>query len=298
MEQGRLREAAEACQKMMDLKPDLQAYARAAQLRWLKGDVEGASEAMQLAAHASSPRDAESAAWAHTRLAFFQWQAGAGAEALATCASATEIFKDYPPALLTRGRILLNADNFEEALQDLEKAARLNPLPEYQWTLLEALEQAGRASAAQAVEMELRKSGAVNDPRTYALFLATRGQESDLALRLAQKEMGERQDIYTRDALAWALARVSRLDEAREQSQRALVEGTRDARLLCHAALIVLQADAKADAAKLYPKACDLKHLLLPSERRLLEAAQPKLLAFDATKSAYKSPVQTTSTAR
>ena len=61
MEQGKLGDAVEAYQRMMNLKPDLRAYARAAHMRWLKGDLEGAIEAMQLAVSAASPSDAESA---------------------------------------------------------------------------------------------------------------------------------------------------------------------------------------------------------------------------------------------
>ena len=44
MEQGRLTEAAEAYQKMIDLKPFYQSYTRASHLRWLKGDLDGAIE--------------------------------------------------------------------------------------------------------------------------------------------------------------------------------------------------------------------------------------------------------------
>ena len=56
MEQGKLSDAVEAYQRMMNLKPDLRAYARAAHMRWLKGDLEGAIEAMQLAVSAASPQ--------------------------------------------------------------------------------------------------------------------------------------------------------------------------------------------------------------------------------------------------
>ncbi|HTH20151.1 MAG TPA: hypothetical protein VL912_08715, partial [Candidatus Udaeobacter sp.] len=53
MEQGKLNDAVEAYQQMMNLKPDLRAYARAAHMRWLKGDLEGAIEAMQFAVSAA-----------------------------------------------------------------------------------------------------------------------------------------------------------------------------------------------------------------------------------------------------
>src|SRR5262249_51789038 len=76
MEQGKLSEAAEAYQKMVDQKPDLQAYARISYLRWLKGDVDGAAKVMELAVEAASPNAAESAAWVNTRLAALEFQRG------------------------------------------------------------------------------------------------------------------------------------------------------------------------------------------------------------------------------
>ena len=51
---------------MIDLKPYYQSYTRAADLRWLKGDLDGAIELTELAIQASSPRDPDSVAWAYT----------------------------------------------------------------------------------------------------------------------------------------------------------------------------------------------------------------------------------------
>ena len=68
MEQGRLAEAAAAYQKMIDLKPFYQSYTRAAHLRWLTGDLNGAIELTRKAIDAASPRNPESVAWAYTRL--------------------------------------------------------------------------------------------------------------------------------------------------------------------------------------------------------------------------------------
>ena len=64
MEQGRLDEAARAYQTMIDLKPFYQSYTRAAHLRWLRGDLNGAVQTMRLAISAASPRDPEAGPWA------------------------------------------------------------------------------------------------------------------------------------------------------------------------------------------------------------------------------------------
>ena len=50
---------------------------------------------------------------------------------------------DYAAALLARGRIQLAQKKPVEAVETLTRAARLNPLPEYQWALADALRLAG-----------------------------------------------------------------------------------------------------------------------------------------------------------
>jgi len=252
MEQGKLSDAVEAYQRMMNLKPDLRAYARAAHMRWLKGDLAGAIEAMQLAASAASPNDAESAAWVHTRLAFYEFQAGHVDEAEQRCAFALSLQNNYAPTLLLKGKMLLAQNRFREAVDALQNAAKLNPLPEYQWTLAEALRTAGHENEA---------SGHQN-PAT--------------ALRLARAELGSRSDVFTHDALAWSLAAAGHLAEAHSEMQRALAEGTQDARLFFHAAVIALQSGHAADAERWLRKTSELSQLLLPSERiELQNAAGP-----------------------
>jgi tetratricopeptide (TPR) repeat protein len=270
MEQGKLNDAVEAYQRMMNLKPDLRAYARAAHMRWLKGDLEGAIEAMQLAVSAASPQDAESAAWVNTRLATYLFYAGKFNEAEQRCALALSLQNNYPPTLLLQGRILLRQSRFGEAVDALQNAVKLNPLPEYQWTLAEALRAAGKENEASEVEAQLCQRGASSDPRTLALYLATRHESPETALRLARAELESRSDVFTHDALAWSLAAAGKLTEAHTEMQRALVEGTQDARLFFHAGIIASQAGQPADAECWLRKASELSHLLLPSERNEL----------------------------
>ena len=274
MEQGKLGDAVQAYQDMMNLKPDLRAYARAAHMRWLKGDLEGAIEAMQLAVSAASPNDAEAASWVNTRLAFYQFQAGRVNEAEQRCMLALSLQDNYPPTLLLQGRILLGQSRLGEAVHALQTAVRLNPLPEYQWTLAEALRAAGREKEASEVEAQLCQRGASSDPRTLALYLATRHESPETALRLARAELDARGDVFTHDALAWSLAAAGKLTDAHSEMQRALAEGTQDARLFFHAGIIASQAGHSADAERWLRKASELSHLLLPSERNELQTAE------------------------
>ncbi len=272
MEQGRIDEAVDAYQKMADLKPCLQAYTRIAHLRWLKGDLEGAIEAAEEAAGAGTGRDPEPLAWALTRLAFYRLQSGELARAEVAVDGALARIPQYAAALLLRGRLRLAEDHPEAALADLRVAADLNPLPDYQWTLADALRAAGHADEAAKVEAQLAAGGATNDPRTFSLFLATRGERAEDALRLAREELNQRADIFTYDALAWACLAAGRGEEAQGYSRKALAEGTQEARLLLHAGLISA-ALGSPDAGAQLAAAQAVRQTLLPSERLALDRA-------------------------
>ena len=270
MEQGRLPEAAAAYQKMIDLKPFYQSYTRAAHLRWLKGDLAGAADLMRAAVKAASPRDPESIAWAYSRLAFYELQRGHLAAASQMADASLRSVPDYAAALLVRGRIQLARKKPAEAVETLTRAARLNPLPEYQWALADTLRVLNRTGEAEALEGQLARDGAVADPRTLALYLSTRRQDGGRAVALARRELEKRADIFTLDALAWALASSGQVQEASTLMARALGEGTEDGRLFVHAAVIAAADGRRADAARWADKARRLSFTLLPSELGVL----------------------------
>jgi tetratricopeptide (TPR) repeat protein len=267
MEQGKLDDATTAYQQMADIKPDLHAYTRAAHMRWLKGDLEGAIEVMRMAVQAASPRDAESGAWVCTRMALYQLQNGDFEKCRQHCDAALDFQKNYPPALAARGRLLLAREKFSEAVESLTLAVKLNPLPEYQWALAEALRAANRVSEAEKVERELNSRGATEDPRSYSLYLATRGENASTALRLAEMELQTRADIFTHDVLAISLAANGRWSGAESEALLALREGTQDARLFLHAGIVAQHLSKAHDAQTYFKQAAALQQMLLPSER-------------------------------
>ena len=294
MEQGDLSGAADAYQKMVDQKPELQAYARISHLRWLKGDLGGAAEIMKLAVGAASPNAPESAAWVNTRLALLEFQRGSTREARQRIDAALGFQRDYAPALLLSGRVLLAEGSTSEAIDALQRAAQLNPLPEYQWVLSDALRAAGRAEEADTVERQLRRGGAAADPRTYALYLASRGESTATALDLARAELTTRGDVFTHDALAWALAANGDIAAASREMDLALAEGTKDARLFFHAAIIAGKAGRTSDAEAWLSRAAPLMPLLLHSEKARLLGAAMEFRAAEQT--ATQSSSQTAET--
>jgi tetratricopeptide (TPR) repeat protein len=265
IEQGKTDEAALAYQKMMETLPGPQAYGRAAHLRWLKGDAEGARAMMLMSAQSAG--QTESAAWAWSKLAIYELQAGEMKRARAACDAALSVRSEYAPGLLALGRVLLAENKFGEAVGALERAAQLNPMPEYQWALADALRAADRAAAAEEVERQIAATGAANDPRSYSLFLATRGRDADVALRLAEEELKVRRDVYTLDALAWAQSAKGDAAEGWKTMRSALELGTADARLYLHAAAIAARAGENRQAKIYARKAAKSAFSLLPGER-------------------------------
>jgi tetratricopeptide (TPR) repeat protein len=267
IEQGKTDEAALAYQKMMEMRPGPQAYGRAAHLRWLKGDADGARALMLMSAQAAGQGDPESAAWAWSKLAIYELQAGEVKRARAACDAALRTRSEYAPGLLALGRVLLAENKVGEAIDALERAAHINPLPEYQWALADALRAANRDADAAEVERQIAATGPANDPRSYSLFLATRGRDPEVALRLAEKELKIRRDVYTLDALAWAQSAKGDAAEAWKTMRSALALGTADGRLYLHAATIAAQAGENREARIYSGKAAKSAFSLLPSEK-------------------------------
>jgi tetratricopeptide (TPR) repeat protein len=267
MEQGKLKEAIEAYQKMMDQKPNAQAYSRAAHIRWLQGDVTGAEALATMAARAGSPQDREATAWSYSRLAFYELQQGKMNQAKAALGAALQWQPEYAPALLLKGKILMGEGNFAEAVPTLKRAAELNPLTDYQWSLSEALRASGNENEAQIIEAKISQ----DDPRTLSLFYATRNINQAKALSLGIEELKLRQDVYTWDALAWANFSAGNLSEAGVSINQALAENTPEARFFLHAGIIKARLGNHQSAEKFFHQATVIQQMLLPSEREYLK---------------------------
>ncbi len=269
-DEGRIAEAASAYQQMVNLKPSLDSYSRAANIRWIKGDLAGAVELQTLAVRSGGPGDAGALAWSLCRLGQLVWQQGDAGTATHCVARALELVPEFEPALLLQGKLLLGANRPKDALVPLARAVEILPLPEPRWVYAEALRAVGRDADAERVEIRLVREGIAEDPRTVALFLATRGRDSSTAVRLAHAELTTRSDIMTHAANALALARDAKLDEAMVQMHAAVAEGTADARLYLYAGNVAALAH-RPEAADYLHRASLLSQQLLPSERRLLD---------------------------
>jgi tetratricopeptide (TPR) repeat protein len=250
LELGNYEAAVTAAQGMVDLKPNLPSYSRAAHLMWLRGDVKGARETWRLAIDSGMDlRDMEPRAWVIVQAALLFLGQGDLAGAEAGFKQALIAVPHYPPALVGAGRIALARHEGAKAVALFDEAYAASPLLETLWLLGDARAMAGDTAAAEEAYAKLVKQGAQTDPRTLSLFLSTKSRDPARAVELAMKEKKARDDLWTEDALAWALYRSGKLPEARAASDAATRLGTPDARLLFHAGAIRLAAgDASGKA--------------------------------------------------
>lgn len=275
---GRVTEAVTVLQRLLNLKPGVEAYSRVSHVRWLKGDLEGARAALTTAWRATHAQDREVRAWLLSRRAALVLQAGDAPGSLAAADAALAAAEDYPPALLARGRALLVLERAEEAVAALVRAEGLYPMPEYQWWLADALDVVGRNAAAEEVRQRIRRKGDAADPRTLAVFLATRRENVAGAVSLAERELADRGDVFSHAALAWARLAAGDVTGAEAALRAALAEGTRDARLDFHAGEIARAAGRHAAAETHFARALAAEGMLTPTEReRLRRHAAPKI---------------------
>jgi len=104
--------------------------------------------------------------------------------------------------------------------------------------------------------------------RERSLFLVGQGGELPGALRLAHADHAQRQDVFARDALAWALSANGRHREAKTAMDRALGLGTRSAQLFYHAGVIHHRLGERQKAGDYLSRALGLNPHFHPSEAR------------------------------
>lgn len=250
-ELGRVDEALEATQQMLDAKPNLAGYTRASYAREQRGDLFGAAEAMQQAVIAGRGGPAENLAFAQVQLGTLLLTAGDPAGADAAYEAALTTFSDYAPARAGQARALVARGRPAEAAVILGEVVSVQPLAEYAILLGEALAGAGRleeaARAYERVEViqALYAANGVDVDLELALFAADR-RPGKAALAQARKGFARHPSLFGHDVLAWNLYRVGQLDEAAKESSAALRLGSRDPAQRYHAAVI---AQARGERA-------------------------------------------------
>lgn len=254
-ELGNYKEAVEAAQKMVDLRPNSNSYARVAHLRSLYGDKNGAIEAFKTAARTADPQDKEAQSWCLVQLGDELWKYGKYAEAEKVYDEALQNFPQFHLALAGKGRVRAAQDDLETAVKFLNDANNRVPNVETAILLGDIYTKQGKIEQAkqqyELVEIIERKIGVNNDQKRLALLWADQNLKLDEALEITKREYEMRKDIFTADALAWTLYKKGQLAEAKTAINAALNLKSNDARILYHAAMIEKDSGNTAQAKKM-----------------------------------------------
>ena len=256
VELGDYERAEVAAQRMLDVRPGLPAYTRAAFLRTVFGDRPGAIELLARAARAGSPRDPESLAWTLVYLGHEYFATGKLAAAAAAYTRALAVLPDHYLALGSLARVRAAEGRLDEAAALYRQAVARVPSPDLVSALGDVHAAAGQADEAEHEYALVDYMGQVAEAtgttygRQLALFYADHDRRLPDALRLAEQEATMRGDIYTDDALAWALYKNGRTTEAVHAAHRARRLGTEDALLEYHSGVIAAAAGHPRQASR------------------------------------------------
>ena len=278
-ELGNYKEAENAAQWMLNLRPgNLPALTRAAYLRELFGDVDGAYELMYMALQATPPTEREDVAWVLTQMAHLRLISGKTEDAETLLNQAVGKFPGYHYALANLAKVRISQKRYDEAVSLLEQRYKAAAHAENLYDLAEALELAGRSAEAQKAFAEFESKSlaesvrADNSNRELIFYYADHAHQPAKALDVARQEYGRRHDVYTLDAYAWALHMNGDDSEARKQIETALGVGIRDAKIFRHAGEVALKLGDKAAAERYLHESASLNAPGSEQARTLLAA--------------------------
>ena len=243
MELGNYDDAAGAYQEMADLRPSLASYNRIAFYRFVTGDPEGAAQIMRQAIRMGSS-ERENVAWCLVDLGNMLFKTSATGEAEDAYRQALALFPGYHQALAGLGRIMAARGDSAAAIRLLLEAQSRAPFPEYAGLLARLFRKAGNEEQARRqiamldVADRLDRAAGEAANRNLAIALADLRHRTPRALELARAEVEIRRDVYTYDALAWALFRNGQTQEAASAMDKALAWNTPEPLFHEHAARI------------------------------------------------------------
>jgi len=265
VELGNYGDAEKAAQWMLDLRPgNVPGLTRAAYLRELFGDLDGAADLMRAAYQQLQATEVEDRAWMLTQLAHLRLVAGGADDAEKLLGEALELFPSYHYALGNLAKVYSARGQEAKATELLRQRYELAAHPENAYALAQSLERAGRPRDAKRMYLEFEKKARQelklgdNSNRELVFYYADHARKPAEALRIAELEIARRHDVYTLDAHAWALYVKGRYAEAQKQIETALAVGVRDAKLLYHAGAIALKLKHAAKARQYWRQSLEL----------------------------------------
>ncbi|MDX6254709.1 MAG: hypothetical protein QOJ11_1043 [Frankiales bacterium] len=240
-------------QKMINLRPQTPALARASYVAELAGNVPSAVSLMTQARDAAStPADT---AFADYYLGELARNAGEPARAMAYYEAGLKVDPSYAALYEGRAKAEVALGRHSAAIADYTTVVGRVPQPQYVIEFGEYLQSLGRSDEAQqqyatfGVENQLFQDNGVLLDSDPALFCADHGDPAK-ALQFAEAGIKIRPFLEMDDAYAWALHVNGRDQEALSWSHKALATGMRNALFFFHLGMVEKSLGDKAAATR------------------------------------------------
>ncbi|MBO2449636.1 tetratricopeptide repeat protein [Actinomadura barringtoniae] len=253
IELGDYRGAERLLERMLQLRPGVASFTRAAHLLELKGDTRKAFDALHRAAHtAATPQDVS---YCHFRLGELSWNTGRTAQALDEYGRALNATPGNPYALAGQARAEAAVGRTDEAVADYTKATSRLPSPQFLLELGELQlarhqpQEAARQFELLAAQERILHAKGVVDDLTIGRYEADHGDPRS-AVRHLKAEWDRRQTVDVADALAWALHRAGKDRDALVRARWSMRLGGRTAPQVFHLGEIERSLRMRAAAAR------------------------------------------------
>ncbi len=244
VELGMYDQAISDVQKMVNLRPDLSSYSRVSYIRELKGDMQGAIDAMKSAVTAGSP-EAENTAWCRVQLGNLYYNNGEVENAEKIFQNVIKDFPNYIHGYGGMAKIKMVQNNYKEAIELYNKALEMNSLPEYLIGLGDAYYLNGEKDKADEQYQKVKfiitmfKEKGVDTDLELALFNADHNRSLKESFDNAEKTLKNGSlSIKTFHVLAWTSYKLGNYEEAQRNILLALQLGIKDPLIYYHAGKI------------------------------------------------------------
>jgi tetratricopeptide (TPR) repeat protein len=256
---GNYPEAEKNAQWMLNLRPNnIPGLLIGARLRTLYGDTHGAIDFLNLAYSETSPTEVEELAYIANQIASIQIESGQLDAAAQTLEQAEQLFPRYACTMENLARLRMDQNRASDAVQLWMQARSMDDDPHVPFELAKAQVEAGLSSDARATYMEFEKlasePGRTTDQSRLDLILMYTGSPATAldSLKLAQREIAARDDVWALDAYAWALYANAHFQDADAAIQKAMAVGIQSAQIFDHAGHIAQKLNHVAEASKYF----------------------------------------------
>jgi tetratricopeptide (TPR) repeat protein len=264
-QRGRYEAAKMGYLSAVERNPTWDNLARLAYWQGKFGDPDLADRLYRQAEEDISVKDMRAYAWVELQRGLLDLNRGRYDEAMGHYQAAGKAYSGYWLVDEHMAELLGATRKFDAAAALYESVVARAPLPELHQRLGDLYVFMGKPEQARpwhdkalAGYLDSAARGEVNYDHHLAGFYADVRGDGAQAIKWAEKDLALRPHFATQDALAWALYRAGRFEEAHHASREALSSGVKDAHLFFHAAMIHLAAGKTDEGKQLLKKAGEI----------------------------------------